>query len=150
VHRHKASPQFVNLLKRLALGAACALLVAAPGARPGFAQITLPGLAMPAPAAAPAAPPALTPGEAKQMLSLLNDPQKRAAFAATLETLSKATPATAPKPTEGPEPLAANSVGAQVISESITWLSGLSHQFASFGLVQMTESPPPAALGNTS
>ncbi len=71
------------------------------------------------------------------MLNLLNDPQKRAAFAATLETFSKATAATAPKKpdTTSPVPLAPDSIGAQVISEGTSWLAGLSHQFASFGRV---------------
>jgi small-conductance mechanosensitive channel len=103
------------------------------------AQIALPGLpsAHKAAAGAPAAQPALTPQEAKQMLNLLNDPQKRAAFAATLETFTKATAAAEPKKpdTTSPVPLAPDSVGAQVISESSNWLAGLSHQFASFGRV---------------
>jgi small-conductance mechanosensitive channel len=101
--------------------------------------MTLPGMpaAHSAAPSAAAAPPALTPQEAKQMLSLLNDPQKRAAFAATLETFSKATAAAEPKKpaTTSPVPLAPDSVGAQVISESSSWLAGLSHQFASFGRV---------------
>jgi len=118
----------------MAIAAAVTLLLLSP--RPAAAQIALPGMPAHAPApATAAAPPALTPAEAKQMLSLLNDPQKRAAFAATLETFAKATAAAAPKPADSPVPLAPNSVGAQVISEGTTWLSGLSHQFASFGRV---------------
>jgi small-conductance mechanosensitive channel len=97
----------------------------------------LPGLAAAAPASEPAHPeaPALTPQEARQMLNLLNDPQKRASFAATLETFAKATAATQPKKPESPVPLAPNSIGAQIIAEGSGWLSGLSHQFASFGRI---------------
>ncbi len=51
----------------------------------------------PKPAAAPARS---TTAETKQVLELLNDPQKRAAFTATLETLSKASNVVNPaKPT---------------------------------------------------
>jgi small-conductance mechanosensitive channel len=79
--------------------------------------------------------PALSPAEARQMLTLLNDPQKRAAFAATLETFTKATAAAEPKKPDSPVPLAPNSIGAQVIAESSGWMAGLTHQFASFGRV---------------
>jgi len=105
---------------------------------PGFAraQMALPGLAAhPAPSASAGQPPALSPAEAQQMLTLLNDPQKRAAFAATLETFTKATAAAEPKKPDGPVPLAPNSIGAQVITEGSGWLAGLSHQFASFGKI---------------
>jgi small-conductance mechanosensitive channel len=134
-YRHKASQQFVHLFKRHAVAATRALLLAAVLAWPAAAQVTLPSLATHAASTAPSAPPPLTQVEAKQLLTLLNDPQKRAAFAATLETLAKANAAAAPKPADIPVPLAPNSIGAQVISESSTWLSGLSHQFASFGRV---------------
>jgi len=123
-----------------AIAVALCLVQAAPLLAPSaFAQIALPGMpaAHPAAPSAPAAPPALTPQEAKQMLNLLNDPQKRAAFAATLETFTKATAAADPKKpgASSPVPLAPDSVGAQVISEGSSWLAGLSHQFASFGRV---------------
>jgi small-conductance mechanosensitive channel len=137
--RHKASPQLVHRLLRaprsaLILAPILAAILASTlvPSRAAFAQ-SVPALG----AATPAAPgqPALNPQEARQMLNLLNDPQKRAAFAATLETFSKATAAVAPKKAESPVPLAPNSVGAQVLAEGSGWLAGLSHQFASFGRV---------------
>ena len=103
---------------------------------PAKAQSPIASVAGPTPAAS-AKPPAalsLTPAETKQMIDLLNDPQKRAAFTATLETLAKASAvAGPPKPAASPVPLAPNSVGAQVIQESTTWISSLSGQVASFG-----------------
>jgi small-conductance mechanosensitive channel len=87
-------------------------------------------------AAAPAAEPALTPAEAREMVDLLNDPQKRAAFTATLQTLAKATAVVnPPKAASGPVPLAPNSLGAQVLAESSSWATDLSHQVGSFGRV---------------
>ncbi len=105
---------------------------------PGFAwgQVALPGMTQAAPAspASATAAPKLTRAEASQLIELLNDPQKRAAFTATLETLTKAQAAVAPaKPTA--VPLAPNSIGAQVLAESGNWISGLSNQFVSFGKV---------------
>jgi len=115
---------------------ALAFVMATPGAA---AQVTLPGLPAPhaaAPASANAAP-ALSPTEARELINLLNDPQKRAAFEANLETLTKATTAAAAaqaKPAS-PVPLAPDSVGAQLIAEGSGWIGGLSHQLASFGRV---------------
>ncbi len=72
---------------------------------PGLAQALTPAPApAPAPAAAPvrkpepAAVPLLTPAQAQDVLETLNDPKKRAAFAATLEAIVKAAPAPAPPP----------------------------------------------------
>jgi len=90
----------------------------------------------PAPAAAPATK--LTPQETQLVLDVLNDPAKRAAFSATLETMVKATKAAAPTEAAKPAvavPLAPNSVGAQLISEGTGWLSGLSGKLAAFGRV---------------
>ncbi len=104
---------------------------------PAPAQV--PALAMPqaAPAAAakPPTAPALTPAETRQMMDLLNDPQKRAAFTATLETLQKATAVVNPPKPAAPVKLAPNSVGAQLLKEGTAWMSGLSGQFVSFGRV---------------
>jgi small-conductance mechanosensitive channel len=119
----------------------CAILGSLGLARPAAAQSPLASLAAPAPAAVaaatkPPAAPALTPAETRQMIDLLNDPQKRAAFTATLETLSKATAVVnPPKPAAVPVPLAPDSVGAQVLRESTNWISGLSAQVATFGRV---------------
>jgi len=87
-----------------------------------------------APAAAPAmttATPAdtkLSPADMQTVLDVLNDPQKRAAFTATLQAMVHATHAAAPKPAATAVPLAANSVGAQVIASSEGWLAGLAGQ----------------------
>jgi small-conductance mechanosensitive channel len=89
------------------------------------AQLALPG----APAAKPhaAAAPALTPAEAQSVMDLLNNPQKRAAFEAQLETLAKAQAAFAPKPVVT-VPLAPDSVGAEVIQKSASWLADMGNQ----------------------
>ena len=68
------------------------------------------------------------------MVDLLNDPQKRAAFTATLQTLTKAIAAVNPPKPAG-VPLAPNSLGAQVLAESASWAANLSHQAVSFGRV---------------
>ncbi len=104
---------------------------------PARAQmVTLPGVTTHAAPAAPAAP-ALTQAEAREMVDLLNDPQKRAAFTATLQTLAKASAVVNPqKPAAaGPVPLAPNSLGAQLVAETTRWAANLSHQAVSFGRV---------------
>ncbi len=107
----------------------CALALAWCAAAPALAQGAASLLAPPA-ASKPA--PALSPAETRQVLDLLNDPQKRAAFTATLETLSKAANAASPAKSAEPVKLAPNSVGAQLVRESSVWVSGLSGQLASF------------------
>ena len=108
---------------------------------PAWAQLPATLLPHPAtkPAASPAqaAPPSLSPAELKQTLDLLNDPQKRAAFTATLETLSKAATLTgAAKPaTPAPVKLAPDSVGAALIAEGTAWLGNLDTEMSSFGSV---------------
>jgi len=97
-------------------------------------------MALPAPEAAskPPTAPSLTPAEARQMIDLLNDPQKRAAFTATLETLAKAQTVVAPpKPAASADTvkLAPDSIGAQLLSQGTRWISGLAAQVASFGRV---------------
>ena len=69
------------------------------------------------------------------MIDLLNDPQKRAAFTATLETLQKATSVVNPPKPATPVPLAPDSVGAQLLKDGTAWMAGLSGQFVSFGRV---------------
>lgn len=101
------------------------LLFAGPGA---WAQAPAP------PAAAAAAP--LTPQQAQNVLDVLNDPQKRAAFTATLQAMIKAG-AAAPKPAAAVPavPLAPNSIGAQVVARSAVWFSDLTGEVMSFGKV---------------
>ncbi len=93
-------------------------------------SLALPATAMAGPAAP--APPgtSVTPAEAQSLLDLLNDPKKRAAFTATLETMVHAQKATAPPK---PVALAPNSLGAQVIAEGSTWLSQLSGEVNALG-----------------
>jgi len=94
---------------------------------------TLPPATHAAPAPAKTEPPKLTPAEAQSVLDVLNDPAKRAAFTATLQSMVKATaPAAKPAASALPVPLAPNSLGAQVISESATWASELEGQVSAF------------------
>ena len=90
-------------------------------------------VAPPAAVATAAAAPKLTPQETQLVLDVLNDPVKRAAFAATLQTMVKATKAAAPPAAKPAAPLAPDSVGAQLLTEATTWLSSLSGQLAAFG-----------------
>jgi small-conductance mechanosensitive channel len=87
----------MNATLRVAILLAGLLGIAGPV--PAAAQ-TVPGLAQalapaPAPAKPPPAPatPAITPAQARDILETLNDPKKRAAFAATLEAITKSLPA---------------------------------------------------------
>jgi moderate conductance mechanosensitive channel len=123
----------VRLMQRLIAVLAVLLAVCAPAS----AQLTLPGMPAPKAAAAPAAPsaPALTPAEVQTVNDLLNNPQKRAAFQAQLETLVKASAAVTPKPAATPVPLAPNSVGAEVIERSESWLNDLGSQVSAFNHV---------------
>jgi small-conductance mechanosensitive channel len=103
-------------------------------AAPARAQLALPGAAAAKPAAADT--PHLSPAETQSVLDLLNDPKKRAAFEAQLESLTKAAAATAPKPAAAPAvPLAPDSVGAEVIQKSASWLSDLGNQVTAFNHV---------------
>jgi small-conductance mechanosensitive channel len=138
----RAAPRLTALL----------LVLAALLPLPAAAQLALPGAALPAarpaatatatataaPAAAPAGAPHLTPAEAQSVMDLLNDPAKRAAFEAQLQTLVKATAATAPKPPPAAAPavpLAPDSVGAEVIQKSASWLADLGGQLSAFNHV---------------
>jgi small-conductance mechanosensitive channel len=116
------------------------ILLASALAAPAQAQLGLPGIAASAPAkpATPAAAtPPLTPAEAQAVMELLNNPQKRAAFESQLQTLMKATTATAPKPPAvvPAVPLAPDSVGAEVIEKSASWLADLTNQVTAFNHV---------------
>ena len=91
------------------------------------AQVALPGAPAAKPHAVAPAAPALTPAEAQSVMELLNNPQKRAAFEAQLETLAKAQAVVAPKPVVA-VPLAPDSVGAEVIQKSASWLADMGNQ----------------------
>ena len=101
---------------------------------PARAQLALPGAPAKPVAAAPAPVTGLTPAETQSVLQLLNDPARRATFTAQLQALSKATAATAPKPAS-PVKLAPDSVGAEVIRKSATWLADLDSQVSAFNHV---------------
>ena len=122
--------------KPLSILAATLCLMALCSSLPEPAIAQVPGLPAASPSTSPPAPavPALTQAEARQLTDLLNDPQKRASFTATLQTLAKATAAAAPPPKPS-VPLAPDSIGAQVLTEGSTWLRGLSGQFVTFGHV---------------
>ena len=113
----------------------CALVLLAGTVAQARAQGVAALLAPPAASKPAVAPPPLSAAETKQMLDLLNDPQKRAAFTASLETLSKAVAAVNPAKPAAPVKLAPGSVGAQLLRESTHWIDGLSGQLESFGRV---------------
>jgi small-conductance mechanosensitive channel len=140
-----SAPRLVTRLPLLALLLAVFAATPSPAAAqsPFTAALTAPKPAPPPAAAAPAHPATakLTPAEAQAVLDVLNDPQKRAAFTATLQSMLKATApaaaaATAPAaPAAVAVPLAPNSIGAQLISHSEEWLSELGEQATAFGHV---------------
>ena len=105
----------VALLPALALGAAAAPFPSLPGAAAGPAQ---------------AAP--VTPGQAAELLDVLNDPHKRAQFAATLQAMARALPATAPA-SAGPVPLRPDSLGAALLTQGSRWFTALSKQMVLLG-----------------
>jgi moderate conductance mechanosensitive channel len=81
---------------------------------------------------ASASPPSgLSPGEAQQVLDVLNSPQKRAQFAATLQAIVKGLPAAAS--TKSPVPLTPNSLAAELIIQSSNWAADLSRQATALG-----------------
>ncbi len=102
----------------------------------------------PATSAAPAS--AISPAQARQALDVLNDPQKRAQFTATLEAIVKAQPApeaakksapggTTPSPASAatpapvsaaktPSPFAPNGLGAEVVVRASDFLNHVSNE----------------------
>jgi small-conductance mechanosensitive channel len=101
------------------------------------------GVATPSFAQKPANQPAISAEQARAALDVLNDPAKRAAFAATLNAIVKAQPATiAAKPPATPAkpaspsttveglkiPLAPNSLGAQVLLSASDFVNHLGNQ----------------------
>jgi small-conductance mechanosensitive channel len=115
----------------------CFSLCAAAGF-PAFAQTPA------APAPESNANPALTPEQAQQALSILQDPAKRAALIETLQTIDKASAATpalsehAHGPGKHATALVAGGVGAQLMVEISQEMSDLSRDFAS-GPMALTE-----------
>ncbi len=95
----------------LVLAAALMLCCAAPP--PALAQ------------AAAAAAPTLTPAQAQTVLDVLQDDKKRTQFVAVLQNMIRAAPAVAP---HSPVPLAANSVGAQLLVQGESWATRMAIQ----------------------
>jgi small-conductance mechanosensitive channel len=95
-----------------------------------------------APCARAATPPAvpapagdkISPADMQTVLDVLNDPKKRAAFTATLQAMVHASHVASPAPV-APVPLAADSVGAQVIASSAGWFANFTSQFKAFNHV---------------
>jgi moderate conductance mechanosensitive channel len=105
---------------RVALILLCAILFGVP--TPSFAQ---------KPVSPAATPPAISAEQARTALDVLNDPAKRAAFAATLNAIVKAQPAPAPTPPpatgttlEGVK-IAPDSLGAEVLLSASEFVNRL-------------------------
>ena len=81
-------------------------------------------------AAATPAPTTLTPAQAQAVLDVLKDDKKRAEFTTVLEDMVRGVPAVAPAKA-AVVPLAANSVGAQLLVEGSRWAGQLGSQFES-------------------
>ncbi len=93
------------------LAACIALLLLLTAAGPSRAQG---GHATAAAAAAP-----LPPAQAQQLLDVLNDPARRAAFVNTLTAMARAMPVAAPAPaTHGKVTLAPDSLGSELLGEA--------------------------------
>ncbi len=95
-------------------------------ARPAASAEPAPASASPASASIAPAVPAITPEQARAALEVLNDPQKRAAFAATLKVIAQGQSAPVP-PTPvsvvAAGPLEPDSLGAQVLVKGTSFLS---------------------------
>jgi small-conductance mechanosensitive channel len=106
-----------------------AWLLALSVALPVHAATTLPPGPPPAPPPAPA--PGITADQAKAALDMLNDPQKRAAFQATLEAIvaAKSTPAPA-NPAATASGLEPGSVGAILLYRTNAAMINLRHRIA--------------------
>ncbi len=84
-------------------------------------------------AAANAAASSLTPADAQQLLGVLNDPKKRAAFVTTLTNLAKALrPSTTAAKAAAAAGLAPNSLGAEVLIEAGSLGTALTRQAGDF------------------
>jgi moderate conductance mechanosensitive channel len=78
------------------------------------------------------APPSLTPDQAWELLTMLNNPARRAALTATLNNLAKAV-ATKPASAPAPAGLAPDSLGADVLTSVSKLGTGLAAQAEDFG-----------------
>jgi len=127
------------------------VLVFAQGAAPAAAQPAklapaaapagLGAILAPPASVAPAMPPAaaggasaatggLAPGQAERLVAVLKDDTKRADLIATLEALSKALPDQQARETAPATPLAADSLGVEVLDEVNRWISRASRELA--------------------
>ena len=88
------------------------------------------------PAQKAAAVPAISPGQAQQLLDVLNDPKKRAAFTSTLTAMTHALPVAVPAPAVAAPAkvtLAPDSVGSELLARIGTVRSLVVTQAAAFG-----------------
>ena len=94
--------------------------------------LALPQAAWPQPSAAAKPPaPMLTPQQAQAVLNVLQDDKARAQFTTVLEDMVRAVPAVAPAKPLVAVPLAADSVGAQLLVAGAHWAGELAGQFTS-------------------
>ena len=100
-------------MRSVALVLAAALMVCCAAPTRALAQA-------PAPASA-----TLTPAQAQTVLDVLQDAKKRAEFVAVLQNMIRAAPAVAP---HSAVPLAANSVGAELLVQGESWAAQMAAQ----------------------
>ena len=96
-----------------------------PALTPAWSQASAAAVTAAAPSSTPSAASGLTPAEMRQLLGVLNDPAKRAAFTTTLNNLVRATAATT---TASPAGLAPHSLGAELLGDVGTFGTSLAAQ----------------------
>jgi small-conductance mechanosensitive channel len=84
-------------------------------------------------ASKPVAAAPISPGQAEQLLDVLNDPKKRAAFTSTLTAMARSLPATAPAPAK--IVLAPNSLGRELLGETGAVRALVLTQIEAFGRI---------------
>ncbi len=97
-----------------------------------LSAMALPAAAATAPASAPA-PPAISAAQAQQVLDVLNDPKRRAAFTSTLTAIARSLPAAAPAAAPAKVVLAPDSLGGELLGEVGTARALVVAQARTFG-----------------
>ena len=117
--------RFIHLVLAILLTLCCAASVRARAQGAGQLPAPAPAAALPATPRSPAiltqatpSPATLTPAQAQAVLDVLQDDKKRAQFIAVLQGMIHATAPVAPHTAL---PLAANSVGAELLVQGETW-----------------------------
>ncbi len=90
--------------------------------------------------AQPAATAAPTPAQAREVIDILQNPQKRAQLIQTLQTIEKAAPAPKPKPPAKPAIVAPNSLGVQLLGNLSVWAAGIAAAAAET-IGQLSDAP---------